>query len=253
MYVLQKKIHSFLSLDIFPCWPTPAFCSYLLYLFNVSRFPVLLVVVQLLSCVWLFVTPWTATLQASLSSTISQSFLKLKSIESVMLSNHLILCCPLSSCPQSFSASRSFAMSWLLTSGGQNIGASASILPMNIQGWFPLVVVAVSFTQSCPTLWPHGLWPARLLCPWDSPGKDVGVDCHSLLQKILLTQGLNPGLLHCSQILYHVSYREDPLEFPLGLSYCILPFTWFLQVSFTNLLCNSSRSHLLFVCTSLNL
>ena len=42
------------------------------------------------------------------------------------------------SCPQSFPASGSFPMSWLFTSGGQSIGASASILPMNIQGWFPL-------------------------------------------------------------------------------------------------------------------
>ena len=51
--------------------------------------------VQLLSPVWLFATPWTAACQASLSITISQSLLKLMSIESVMPSNHLILCCPL--------------------------------------------------------------------------------------------------------------------------------------------------------------
>ena len=53
------------------------------------------VVVQLLSCIWLFVIPWTAVCQASLSFTISWSLLKLKSIESVMPSNHLILCHPL--------------------------------------------------------------------------------------------------------------------------------------------------------------
>ena len=53
------------------------------------------IVVQLLSCVRLFVTLWTTARQASLSFTISQSLLKLMSIESVMLSNHLILCCPL--------------------------------------------------------------------------------------------------------------------------------------------------------------
>ena len=50
--------------------------------------------VQLLSCVWLFVTPWTAACQVPLSSTISQSLLKFMSFESVMPSNHLILCCP---------------------------------------------------------------------------------------------------------------------------------------------------------------
>ena len=45
----------------------------------------------------------------------------------------------------------------------------------------------------------HGLQPARLLCPWDFPGKNTGVGCHFLLQGILLTQGWNPGLLHCQE------------------------------------------------------
>ena len=58
--------------------------------------------VQLLSHVWLFVTPWTAALQASLSITNSQSLLKLMSIESVMLSNHLILCPPFLLLPSIF-------------------------------------------------------------------------------------------------------------------------------------------------------
>ena len=58
------------------------------------HFALIFVVVQSLSCVWLFVTPWTATRQASLSITISQSLLTFRSFESVMLSNHLILCCP---------------------------------------------------------------------------------------------------------------------------------------------------------------
>ena len=98
------------------------------------------VVVQSLSHVQLFATPWTVAHQASPSSNISRSFLKLLSIESVMLSNHLILCFPLFSCPQSFPASESFPVSQLFTSGGQSIEAStsASVLPKNIQGWFPL-------------------------------------------------------------------------------------------------------------------
>ena len=50
----------------------------------------------------------------------------------------------------------------------------------------------------------------RLLCPRDSPDKNTGVDCHSLLQRIFLTQVSNVGLLHCRQILYHLSYRENP-------------------------------------------
>ena len=48
---------------------------------------------------------------------------------------------------------------------------------------------------------PHGLEPIRLLCPWNFPGKSTGVVCHVLLQGIFLTQGSNPGLLHCRQML----------------------------------------------------
>ena len=57
--------------------------------------------------------------------------------------------------------------------------------------------VAVLVAQSCPTLCdPIGWWPARLLCPWDSPGKNTGVGFHSLLRRVFPTQGRNPGLLH---------------------------------------------------------
>ena len=96
--------------------------------------------VQLLSRVPLFATPWTTAHQASLSITNSRSPAKPMSIESMMSFNHLILCCHLSSCPQSFPASGSFPMSQLFASGGQSIGVSAlgSVLPMNTQDWFPL-------------------------------------------------------------------------------------------------------------------
>ena len=67
------------------------------------------VAVQLLSCVWLFVTPWTAACLASLSSTISQSLLKLMPIKSVMPSNHLILCHPLLLPPSIFPSIRVFS------------------------------------------------------------------------------------------------------------------------------------------------
>ena len=65
--------------------------------------------VQTLSRVWLFVTPWTAAGQASLSITNSRSLLKLMSIESVMPSNHLILCCSLLLMPSIFSSTRVFS------------------------------------------------------------------------------------------------------------------------------------------------
>ena len=84
---------------------------------------------QLLSLVPLFVTPWTAASQASLPFTNSRRLLKLISIESVMTSNHLILCLPLLH-PHSVFPS--------IASGGHSIGvsASASVFPMNIQDSF---------------------------------------------------------------------------------------------------------------------
>ena len=85
-------------------------------------------------------TPWTAACQISLVLQHLRSLLKLLSIESVMPSICLILYCPLLLCLQSFPASESFPMSWLFISDGQSTGASASasVLPMNIQDWFPL-------------------------------------------------------------------------------------------------------------------
>ena len=61
------------------------------------------------------------------------------------------------------------------------------------------------------SLQPHGLQTTKILCPWDSPGKNTGVGCHFLLQGIFPTQGLNLGLLHYRQILYHLSHQESPI------------------------------------------
>ena len=89
--------------------------------------------VQLLSRVRLFVTPWTKVFQASLSSTISQSLFKFMSIESVVPSNHLILCHSLLLLPSIFPSVRVFSSDGHFASNGQSIGASASVLPMNTQ------------------------------------------------------------------------------------------------------------------------
>ena len=96
--------------------------------------------VQLLSLIRLLATPWTTARQASLSITSSQSLLKLKSIESVMPSNHLILCHPVLLPPSIFPSIWVFLHEPVLHIGGQSIGVSvsASVLPMNIQDWFPL-------------------------------------------------------------------------------------------------------------------
>ena len=63
-------------------------------------------------------------------------------------------------------------------------------------------------------LWPSELQPARLLCPWNSPSKNTGVGSYSFLQGIFLTPGLNPGLLHCRQILNHLSCQGNPVNNP---------------------------------------
>jgi len=106
------------------------------YLFAVVLY---LFVVKSLSHVQLFTTPWTAARQAAMSITISQNLFRLRSIESVVPSNYLILCCPLLLL-LSISSIRVLPLSQLLASGGQSTGtsASASVLPVNIQGSFPL-------------------------------------------------------------------------------------------------------------------
>ena len=95
--------------------------------------------VQSLSSVWLFVTPWSAACQASQSIANSWSLLKLTSIELVISSNHLTLCNPLL-LPSIFPSIRMFSNEPVLRIIGQSIAVSAlaSVLPMNIQNWFPL-------------------------------------------------------------------------------------------------------------------
>ena len=109
-----------------------------------------LAVVQSVSCVWLFATPWTAALQASLSVTVSRSLLKLMSIESVMPSNHLILCHPLLLLPSIFPSIRVFSNELVLHIRWPKYwSVSFSISPFNEYSgltyfrieWFDLLVV----------------------------------------------------------------------------------------------------------------
>ena len=68
-------------------------------------------------------------------------------------------------------------------------------------------------TQSCVTLCdPIDLWPARLLCPWNSAGKNTAVGSHFLLQGLSPTQESNPGTPHCRQVLYFLSHEGNPNE-----------------------------------------
>ena len=127
-----------------------------------------LIAVQWLSCVRLFATLWTAAHQSLLSFTISQSLLKLMSIESVMPSNRLILC-HLLLLPSIFSSIRVFSNEMAFCIGGQSIGAPASVLPINIQCWFPLGLTGLillfkglSRVFSSTTVQKHQLFGAQL-------------------------------------------------------------------------------------------
>ena len=70
---------------------------------------------------------------------------------------------------------------------------------------------SISCSVVSDSLQPHGLLPGRPLCPWNSPGKDTGVGCHSLLQKIFPTPGSNPSFLHYRKILHCLSRQGSPL------------------------------------------
>ena len=165
--------------------------------------------VQFHSHVWLFETPWTAACQASLSITNSQCLIKLMSIELVMPSKHFILCHPLLLPPSIFPSIRVFSMSQFFTTGGQSIGVStlASVLPMNIQDWFPFWIDWLDLLAAQGTLKSllqhHSSKTSILQCsaffsPTLTSILDTGmggVGFHFLLQGIL--QGSNLSLLHC--------------------------------------------------------
>ena len=88
--------------------------------------------------------------------------------------------------------------------------------------------VKVLFTQLCLTVCNlmDCMYPTRLLCPWDSPGRNTGVGCHSLLQGIFLTLGSNLGLLHCRQIIYHWATRKAWHVGRIGVNYCKSVWDW---------------------------
>ena len=62
------------------------------------------------------------------------------------------------------------------------------------------------------SLWPYGLQPTKLCCPWNFPGKKTGVGCHFFSQGIFPTQGSNPGLLYCRWMLYSLSHQGRPMD-----------------------------------------
>ena len=90
----------------------------------------------------------------------------------------------------------------------RSLSKQESVKPLSVGRVLALLLFSHHIMSS--SLRPHGLWPVGLLCPWDFPSKNTGVGCHFLLQGIFLTQGLNPGLPHCRQMLYHLSHQGSP-------------------------------------------
>ena len=95
-----------------------------------------------------------------------------------------------------------------------------------------LLYACVLVAQACPILFNPMDFSPPGSCPWNSPGKNTGVGCHSLFQGIFPTQGLNPGLLHCRKILYHLSHQ--------GSLNCCIPAT--IYIAFTLYSVQFSRS-----------
>ena len=179
-----------LDQELNSCSPNWQADSHLLYL---QGSPVLtcflkisVVVVYSFSRVQLFVIPWTVACQASLSFSISPSLLKFMFTESMILANHLILSYPFLLLHSTFPSIKVFSMSQLFASGAQSMGASASVLLRNTQGWFPLGLTCVVSLQSeglsrvfSSTIWKHqfsstqpSLWYSSHICtrllekPW---------------------------------------------------------------------------------------
>ena len=154
--------------------PVPRDCTEILfYMYAYTYVSVCFAIssVQLLNCVQLFVSPQAAAGPASLSVTIFWSLLKLMSIESMMPFDHLILCCPLLLLPSIFPSISVFSHQSALRVRWPKYGASASalILPMNIQDWFPLGLTGLisllsrglSRVSSNTTIWKHQFFSAQ--------------------------------------------------------------------------------------------
>ena len=160
------------------------------------------VVVQLLSCVRLFATPWTAAHQASLSFTLSQSLLKLMSIESVMPSNHLILCHPLLLLPSILPSTRLFSNEPALHTGKpKDWSFSFSISPSNEYSglisfridWFDLLAIQGTLksllqhhNSKASILWHSTFFMVQLSHPYMTTGKNIALTIQTFVGKVLL-------------------------------------------------------------------
>ena len=154
---------------------------------------------QSLSCIWLFVTPCTLARPGFSVHRILQA----RILEQVAN-------------PSSRGFSWSRDQTWVSCITGRlfSFWATGEEAFYQDSQWLKnyLCHVLCLVAQSCPSLCdPVDCKPTRLLCPWGFYCKNTGVGYHALLQGILPTQGSNPGVLHCRQILYHLSHQGSPL------------------------------------------
>ena len=137
--------------------------------------------------------PWNTACQASLSFTVSWSLLKLMSIASVMLSNHLILSHLLLLLPSVFPSIKVFSNELTVT-----IGASASVLPMNIQSWFPLGLTGlISCSPKVKNLLQHldlkasvlrrrsSFFMVQLSHPYMATGRTIALTVRTFISKVM--------------------------------------------------------------------
>ena len=184
-----------------------------LSLLNISQFSkcvVIFAVIQSLSCVWLFVTPWTVARQTSLSFTISQRLLKLMSIGSVIQSNHLILCHPFPLLPSVFPSIRVFSREsslcirfpnyWSFSSGISPSNECSRLISFRID-WFDLLAVQGTLKSllqhhswKASILWCSAFFTLQLSHPYTTTGKTIALTRWTFVGKVMsLLSLLTPG------------------------------------------------------------
>ena len=167
---------------------------------NISHYSVQFSLVQSLSHVWLFVTPWTAASQASLSITNSQGLLKLMSIESVMPSNNLILCHPLLLLPSMFPSIRVFSDEsalcirwpkyWSISFSISTSNEYSGLISFRTD-WFDLLAVQGTLksllqyhSSKASILWHSAFFIVQLLHPCTTTGKTIALTRQTFVSKV---------------------------------------------------------------------
>ena len=177
--------------------------TYILSLKSIFCYNHKFISVQSLTQVQLFAIPWTAAVQASPSFTISPRLLKLMPMSWCCYPTTSSSVAPFSPCPQSFPAPGSFLISQLFKSGGQSIGASISVLPINIQGCFPLRLTGLIFLLSKDSREPSS-----------TPQFE---NINNLLQNLKKknVQGIFPGTHHLNSLsvkILHDQYQDIDID-----------------------------------------